>query len=169
MNFLNESQNDKNEFGWGYRLKSHVIAINSNNKNSGNNNNAIYNFDWSVLPNIPYKVYFSFVASDNNAYVAGTSVTANIFIDFGTSGTNYYIVPNANGAFPSSYIGSLRKTISSGANYYLYSEKTTNPPIYLNGRPTNNNFQVNILSDTGAVYNIAMLGSYVLTLYFEPI
>lgn len=165
FNFPKDLQND---------LKSNTkkpfqLVINSNNKSSGNNNGAVYNFDWFVLPDVPYDVYFSFVGSDNNAYVAGTAPTANIFIDFGTNSNTFNCVANTNGALNTTFIGTLRKTISSGANYYLYSEKTTNPPIYLNGRPNNKTFQVRILTDAGANYDISMLGSYVLTLYFEPV
>ena len=67
-----------------------------------------------------------------------------------------------------SSLGALRKTASSGSNYYLYSEKVTNPPIYISGRPTNKMFQVQILTDAGNNFDNSMLGSYVLSLYFEP-
>ena len=164
FNFPQDIQNDLNID----KRKAYVIQINSNNKASGNNNNASYNFDWSILSDHPYNVYFAFVSSDNNTYVAGTSVTANVYISFGVNSTTYTINPNTVVAQTINYLGSLRKTISSGSNYYLYAEKTTNPPIYISGRPTNKIFSINILSDTGANYDISMLGSYVLTLYFEP-
>ena len=148
--------------------KTEIVQLNTAFKTSGNNNNASYIFDWSVLPDVPYNVYFAFVASDSNAYVAGTSVTASIYIDLGATSTTYSASSNF-GAQTTSYIGSLRKIASSGANYYLYSDKYTNPPIYISGRPRNNTFTVRILSDTGGNFDISMLGSYILTLYFEPV
>ena len=164
FNFPQDIQNDLKVNS----KKSFVVVLNSNNKSSGNNIQASYSFDWSVFPDIPYNIYFSFVASDNNTYVVGTSVTANVYIDFGTNSTTYYCYANRNGASTISYIGSLRKTVSSGNNYYLYCDKHTNPPIYISGRPTNKQFVTSILSDTGAGFDNSMLGSYVLTLYFEP-
>jgi len=165
FNFPKDMQNDLKS----NTKKPYTIVINSNNKSSGTNNSAIYNFDWFIMPDIPYNLSFAFVASDNNAYVAGTSPTANVYIDFGENCTAYNCLSNYNGASTISYIGSLRKMASSGANYYLYSEKITNPPIYFSGRPNNRSFQVRILTDAGANYDISMLGSYVLTLYFEPV
>ena len=164
MNFPNDMQNDLKI----NTKKSFVVVLNSNNKSSGNNNLANYNFDWSILPDIAYNISFSFVASDNNAYVAGTSPTANIFIDFGATSTTFTCYPNNFGSSTSSYIGSLRKSVASGANYYLYSDKYTNPPIYIYRRPQNNTFVVRILTDAGGNFDISMLGSYLLTLYFEP-
>ena len=128
--------------------KPFVLVINSNNRTSGNNNNAFYNFDWFVWPDVPYHVSFVFVGSNNNAYVAGTAPTAKIYNDFGENSTTYYCVANSNEALTTTYIG---------ANYYLYSEKLTNPPIYLNGRSNNRLFQVRILTDAGANFDISML------------
>lgn len=163
MNFPKDLQNDLKI----NTKKTFIVQLNTASKTGGNNNTASYIFDWSILPDIPYNIYFAFVSSDSNAYVGATSVTASIYIDLMATGTTY----TASTVFASSvtsYIGSLRKTISSGANYYLFADKFTNPPIYISGRPRNNTFTVRILSDTGGVFDVSMLGSYILTLYFEP-
>ena len=167
MNF-NFPQNMSNDLTSNTK-KPFIVVVNSNNKLFGNNNVANYNFDWFFIPDIPYKVSFSFSASDNNAYVLATAPTANIHIDFGECSQTFICLTGIDSARTTPYLGTLRKAISSGANYYLFANRTTNPPIYLNGRPNNKFFRVNILTDTGAGYDLSMLGSYVLTLYFEPV
>lgn len=164
MNFPKDMQNDLRV----NTRKTEIVQLNTAFKTNGNNNSASYIFDWSILPDIPYNVYFAFVASDNNAYVGATSVTASIYIDLMATGTTY-TASTVFGSSTTSYIGSLRKTISSGTNYYLFADKLTNPPIYISGRPKNNTFTVRILSDSGGNYDASMLGSYILTLYFEPV
>lgn len=163
---MNFPQDIRNDLKINTR-KTHIVQLNTAFKTGGNNNVASYIFDWSILPDIPYNVYFSFVASDSNAYVGATSATASIYLDLMAT-TTTYTASTVFGASTTSYIGSLRKTISSGANYYLYADKITNPPIFISGRPRNNTFTVRILSDTGGNFDISMLGSYILTLYFEP-
>jgi hypothetical protein len=130
---------------------------------------AIYNFDWAVFPDVPYNLSFSFTASDNSAYVLATATSASVFIDFGENTQTFACVANNTSAISTQYIGSLRKRNSSGANYYLFADRTTNPPVYLNGRPNNKSFQVRILGDNLTVYDLSMLSSYILTLHFEPV
>ena len=77
-------------------------------------------------------------------------------------------VPRAHTIRASTYLGSLRKTVSSGNNFYLYANKNDNPPVYIPGRSNNTRFLVAVLTDQGAGYDGSSLGSYILTLYFEP-
>ena len=149
--------------------KPFTLVINSNNRSVGNANFAIYNFDWSVLPDVPYYLSFSFTASDNANYVLATASSASIYIDFGENTQTYTCLVNNHGAPSSQYIGSLRKRHVSGTNHCLYADQNTNPPVYLNGRPTNKNFLIRIFTDNLALYDVSLLGSYILTLYFEPV
>jgi hypothetical protein len=149
--------------------KPFTLVLNSIYRSNGNANYAVYNFDWTVFPDVPYYLSFSFTASDNANYVLATASTASIYIDFGESTQTYTCLVNNYGAPSSQYIGSLRKTISSGANYYLFADHKTNPPVYLNGRPNNKSFLIRIFTENLGLYDISMLGSYILTLYFEPV
>lgn len=149
--------------------KPFTLVISSLTRSGGNANYAIYNFDWSVVPDVPYYLSFSFTASDNANYVLATASSASIYIDFGENTQTYTCLVNNHGAPSSQYIGSLRKRNSSGANYYLFADQNTNPPVYLNGRPNNKNFLIRIVSDNMGLYDISMLASYILTLYFEPV
>lgn len=172
MNFPKDIQNDS-RFN---SKKPYTIVLNSGSRNSGGSTVfATYGFDWNILPNQPYYVYFSFVASDLDAYAAANKPFGQVVVDFGQTTNTFTPVPNRQSATTSTYlsngstfIGSLRKTASSGANFYLYANKYDNPPIYINGRPTNPKLLVGILNDVGAGYDASSLSSYVLTLYFEP-
>jgi len=165
MNFPKDLQNDL-KFN---NRKPYTIVLNSTTKNSGGSNTfATYNFDWDVLPNQPYNVYFQFVATDHSTYAAANIPAAQIVIELGQPTNTFATVSNRQGATTSTYLGSLRKAVSSGNNFYLYANKTDNPPIYISGHPTNNRFIVAILTDQGLGYDGSSLSSYILTLYFEP-
>ena len=149
--------------------KPFTLVINSIYRSNGNANFAIYNFDWSVFPDVPYYLSFSFTASDNANYVPATASSASIYIDFGENTQTYTCIANNYGAPSSQYIGSLRKRHVSGTNHCLYADQNTNPPVYLNGRPTNKIFLIRIFTDNLALYDVYLLGSYILTLYFDPV
>jgi hypothetical protein len=165
MNFPQDMRNDLK----ANTKKPFTLVISSLNRSNGNQNYAVYNFDWSVLPDVPYYLSFSFTASDNATYVLATAPTASIYIDFGENTQTYTCIVNNNGAPSSQYIGSLRKRHISGTNHCLYADQNTNPPVYLNGRPSNKNFLIRIFTDNLALYDLSMLGSYILTLYFDPV
>ena len=97
------------------------------------------------------------------------SPAAQIFIELGQNTNTYATIANRQCANTTSYLGSLRKTVAAGNHFYLYANKNDNPPIYITGHPTNNNFLVSILTDQNAGYDNSSLGSYILTLYFEPV
>ena len=164
MNFPKDLQNDL-KFN---NKKPYTIVLNSTTKNSGSNNSATYSFDWSVIPDQPYNVYFQFVATDHSTYAAANIPAAQIVIELGQSTNTFSTIANRQCANTSIYLGSLRKAVSSGNNFYLYANKTDNPPIYITGHPNNNNFLVSVLTDQNAGYDLSSLVSYILTLYFEP-
>jgi hypothetical protein len=161
FNFPQDLQNDLKVNS----KKSVVVVLNSAKSSSGSVANANYNFDWSVLPNIPYYVYFSFVGRDSTSFPVEVPI---IYIDFGASSSTYSVIANNYGASTSNYLGTLQKMPSSTTTNYLFSDKFNNPPIYLSNRPTNKSFQVQIKTDQDANFDTNSLAVYVLTLYFEP-
>jgi len=165
MNFPKDLQNDL-KFN---NKKPYTIVLNSTTKNSGGSNTfATYSFDWNILPDQPYYVYFQFVASDHDTYAVANDPAAQIVIELGQSTNTFATVTNRQCANTSTYLGSLRKAVSSGNNFYLYANKSDNPPIYITGRPNNPRFLVAVLTDQLLGYDASSLGSYILTLYFEP-
>ena len=100
--------------------------------------------DWSYLPNTPYKVSFSFMSANQ---ISTNATVANIYTDLGQGSTVILASSNYPGITPTSnyragFLGCLEirsytnATPVSGS--YLYAASTTNPPIYLNSRPQNN-------------------------------
>jgi len=103
-------------------------------------------FDWSRIPDVPYTVSFSFTSAI--ATLTNTAVP-NVFVDLGQSNTFIVMPQNATLSQQSNYLGSLRPS-GTGASQYLMSAEPDNPPLYLNGRPTNNNILISI--KTNGIY-----------------
>ena len=109
--------------------------------------------DWSVMPDMKYKVSFVF-ASATPATQLDNNDPANVFVDLG-QGSTTTIVGGQNSSqqtFGASFLGVVVPQIlvlGSGAvpvyASYLCANTTTNNPIYLLGRPRNNNVQIQIL------------------------
>lgn len=132
---------------------------------SGNTANSQFYFDWGQIPEGKYKVRFTFnsaVVTLNNTYVA------NIFLDLGQQ-VNTFIVPSTTLTTPQlrgNYLGTVAAS-GTGASQYLFADLHTNPPIYLNNRPTNNQLFVEIHQNTDpyqANYPSANIGQYTLNL-----
>ncbi len=131
------------------------------------NHTKTYYIDWGRLPQGEYKVSFAFNSSE---VITVNATIPNIFIDLG-QGLNTFIAQNstASSSYRSSYLGFLLTTGTGGGNS-LFCDTTTNPPVYIDNRPTNNNFLVEILRNTapfGENYNDPQIGQYTLVLSFE--
>ena len=123
-----------------------------------------YFFDWGRIPQGRYKVSFVF----NSAVVATTNTTvANIFVDLG-QGCNTFIASTGQG-YRQNYLGMLLWT-GTGAGNALWCDAYTNPPVYLNQRPTQNSVFVEIHTNASpfeANYANPDVGQYTLVLSFE--
>lgn len=132
-------------------------------------NTRTYNFDWTVLPDCPYELHFTYIGELNNIDYATLPM---VYVDFNV-GTGVY-EPIATGgrtvARTSQYLGFL-ETYLVGASSFLHAEDGTNTPIYLAGRPQNTYFTVRIVNNDGNPYTAAgatALGEYVLTINLYP-
>ena len=122
-----------------------------------------FNYDWGQLPNVPYKVSFSLVSTIDA--LVNTSI-AVIYLDLSQQCS--IMASSGGNGLKNNYLGCLRYS-GTGASNYLYADTTTNPPIYLNGRPTNNNVFVEIRTNaSGGVTNYSPTAwEYVMTLNLE--
>ncbi len=170
FNFPQDIQNDTKINS----KKCYTISINSSNFVSGASNNKSYFFDWSILPDVPYKLYFSFVSAEDS-YTATVNLTPPLIgVDFGISKTSYVANGTSIQAVTHNDIGFLQKkvgcNITGSSTFYLVAEKHSNPPIYLEGRPRNNTFSIFIHTPLNVGYTpTIVLASYYLILYFEPL
>ncbi len=124
-----------------------------------------YFYDWTRIPDVPYKLTFTFNSSYINAS-AGTN--ASIYMNLNQP---YCSIASEQGSsvvgYRSDFLGSLY-SFPSSTFQYLSANLTSNPPIYLDGRPRNNNVQVFLLSGVDTFYSVAP-AMYQLILSFEEI
>ncbi len=124
-------------------------------------------FDWGKLPDVPYQVSFTF----NSAWIGVTNsaTIANIFVDLGSSHT--FIAGSGSGDSGSSsmYLGSL--IVSQDSNFYLRCSENDNTPIYLRGRPRNNNVFVQLRQNKNnqTTEYTPVIGRYTLCLCFRAL
>ena len=158
--------------------ESYKVVLNSQNVTAGPAGNAsvTYDFDWTLLPNIPYHVYFSYVGEANDLRA---DTIASVYADFGVNKTCFQ--PSEPGVSPmSTFLGTLQPTslnfINLGAlttTAYLKADFSANPPVYISGRPMLNQFTVTVLNNDYPAASYAPfqgnLGAYVLQLHFVPI
>ena len=127
-----------------------------------------YFIDWARLPQGAYKITYTF----NSAVVTTVNdIVANLFIDLG-QGQNTIIATGQTGiAYRQNYLGTLFWT-GTGANNALYANTTSNPPIYISQRPTNNTVYVEVHTNSSPFetnYTGPDVGRYTLVLSFEKL
>ena len=104
--------------------------------------NETFFYDWTQIPDVPYHVTFSFTSSVNPMTQIGQ--TASLYVDLSQSYNQLATAQSSTqSAYRGQFLGNLMYAVVA-ANNYLYAENNTNPETYLNGRPQNNNFAVEI-------------------------
>ena len=123
-----------------------------------------YFYDWSLIPDVPYYLTFSFASSVGP--ITQFAQMAMLYVDLAQS-NNQLAKPQSSAQFAnrSQFLGNLMYAVV-GANNYLYAENNTNPATYLNGRPQSNNFTVEIRS-TPTTYFTPFTGVCCLILSFQ--
>lgn len=125
-----------------------------------------YRFDWTQIPDCPYEVHFTYIGELNNVDYSSLPM---VYAEFGVQ-SNVYEAKASNAVQMSQYLGFL-ETYLVGASSFLHAEDGTNTPIYLAGRPSNNQFNIKILDNAGNPYTAAgatALNEYILTMNFYP-
>lgn len=142
-----------------------TIVLNSNLA-SGTINDATFNFNWDILPNRAYTVHYSFNTS-NMSITTGKVCTINIDI-FADSNTYYAGNPTERtSALTTNFLGVAYPYIY-GATSALHADDSTAPPLFLNSRPSNNQFTVSIKTADAIPIDYPSLGAWVLVLQFRP-
>ena len=137
----------------------------------GNGTNTVgetFFYDWTQIPDVPYKVTFSFVSGI--ATLTNTQI-ATIFIDISQSNNQVATSQNTlNAQNRGAFLGSLVYS-GTGASNYLSANITTNPPTFLNGRPRTNNVFIEIHQNTATLQSnyTPVTGAYTLILSFEEL
>ena len=146
--------------------KIYNIILESSVGTGASSKNKSYYIDWGRLPDGPYKITFAFRTTET-AHLNAT--VANIFVDLG-QGMNTVIAqnPSASSTFRSDYLGFLLVT-GTGNGHILFCDTTTNPPLYIDQKPNNNNILVEVHTNTAPFTTDfdAEVGQYTLILSFE--
>lgn len=122
------------------------VILNSNNALAGStNSNATYNVDWGAIlkPNTPYHLHFTYVGQPNT--ITAASKLAQVSVDFVME--NYLNQSSIYGAPTTTHLGMLRSFYLNGTTNYLFADDNNNPPVYLQNRPYNNTFRVQVLTN----------------------
>ena len=143
------------------------VVVNSANGIGVVNSQKKYNFDWTILPEGKYEVHYSYIG-EINAF-NGTKM-ALLNVELGCS--KVFVTGPTIQAQTSNFLGTLVPLSAQlGANFdVLRAEDFTNPPLHLDNRPFNQQFEVKVTDETGALYTdsaAADLAPYVLTLSFD--
>ena len=159
---------------WSFVFISEVASVDANLTSQEQ-----FFVDWSRIPDCKYKVSFVFTSTTPAAELTNANV-ANVFVDLG-QGSNTTIVSGMNPrVFGSSFLGFVTpKTLILDVvvpvySAYLSADNTTNNPIYLLGRPRNNNVQVQILqgitnADDNGVFYAPFSGAYTMVINLEEV
>jgi hypothetical protein len=146
--------------------ETYSIILNSN-LSTGTPTDALFNFDWSVLPDRNYLVHYSFNSS-NMSITSGKVciISSDIF-----SHTNTYVAGAQTGrtSAQSSNILGVAYPYIYGATSALHADDSTAPPTYLNTRPTLNQFSVHIKTADATPVSYPNLAEWVLVLHFTPV
>ena len=149
----------------------YTVVLNSTSKVVGSTTtNALFNFDWSYLPdNEKYKMSYTFCSDA----IAMTTLATIPCLYVQLSQSNIYTNSITTGATTTNMIGVL-SPFNIGAVSFLYADTQINSPIYLNHKPVNNVIKVDILTNASPPVNWAdssavAVQNYILTLTFETI
>lgn len=161
---MNDASIDKNE--------TYTFVFNSlaGTKTGLSANEVQYNIDWSIIPDQPYKIHFAYLGEVNN--IDATTIPM-VYMDL-VAPCNVYqagSMTQRTQAQSSNFLGFIQMYLL-GASSFLHAEDTTNHPVYITGRPRNNNPRIQIFNNAvpPALYAPATgnLGDYILTLCFVP-
>lgn len=144
------------------------VVLNSNLRASGTVANAGYYFDWSVFPDGKYKLTWVFVSGTCN--MAAMAAIPMVEINLGQSKA-FRIDPTNVQTATTNVVGVVVPNILATATF-LAADLTTNAPVFLDHRPSNNTFSVRLMTNALAPVDFvdnaaAVLPAYVLTLSLE--
>lgn len=146
--------------------ETYSIVLNSNLA-TGTTAQAMFNFDWSVLPDRNYIVHYSFNTANMSLATGKVCLISSDL--FSTSNTFIASAVNGRTTAQSSNILGVAYPYIYGAVSALHAEDGTSPPLYLNTRPSLNQFMVLVQTADATPVDYPSLGAWVLVLHFKPV
>lgn len=147
------------------KKQSFTVVLNTQNAISNISNKEVdFYFDWSVMPDVPYHVFMSFVNTGAAGYISTYGTFPNLSIDCFDFNT-YEPQLNKVSAITKNRLGYV-ETYSTGNNIIFSSKMITNPAVFIKGRPTKNSFRVSVYNNTLTSIFFAGFAPWVLILKF---
>jgi hypothetical protein len=146
--------------------ETYNVVLNSNLA-GGTVNDATFNFDWSVLPDRNYTVHYSYNTA--NMSIATGKVCLISSDLFATSNTFIAGAQTGRTTAQSSNILGVAYPYIYGATSALHADDSTAPPMYINTRPSLNQFTIQIKTADATPIDYPSLGAWVLVLHFRPV
>lgn len=144
--------------------ESYTIVLNSN-FSSGTINDAIFNFDWSILDNRSYSVHYTYNTSNMNISTGKVCViSSNLF----TGSNTFFCQSLRTEAQTSNFLG-VAYPFAYGMTTSLHADNLTSPAVYINTRPKNNQFTISIKTGDLNPVDYPNLSEWILVLHFKPI
>ncbi len=144
-------------------MKSYTIVI-SSAEGTGDANNKVYKFDWSILPKGDYEMSFTFMSEPLKTLAAAAEGTNQAMaVEFVSPlSFNSYRVDTNGHANSSNIVGLLEVESVEGiwdvaADFSMrhWKSKNDNPTINLSGVPQGNEFRVRLLKTNGALATLS--------------
>lgn len=146
--------------------ETYTVILNSN-LSTGTINDAVFNFDWSVLPDRNYMLHYSYNTANMSLATGKVCLISSDL--FSTSNTFIASAVNGRTTAQSSNILGVAYPYIYGAVSALHAEDGTAPPMYLNTRPTLNQFTIQIKTADATPADYPALSAWVLILHFIPV
>lgn len=142
------------------------IVLNSN-LSTGSTAQAVFNFDWSILPDRNYTVHYTFNTANMSLATGKVCLISSDL--FSTSNTFIASTINGRTTAQSSNILGVAYPYIYGAVSALHAEDGTAPPMYINTRPSLNQFTILVQTADATPIDYPSLGAWVLVLHFRPV
>jgi hypothetical protein len=144
--------------------KIYNVILQSSIGDGTTTSNDTYFYDWSLIPNVPYIVTFSF-QSAFATFTSGT-VVPSIYVDLTQQHNEIAVAQSSTATYRGQFLGNLKYAYGGTAVNALTADVNTNPPTFLNGRPSNNLFTLEIRG-TATTEFTPPCGPYCLILSFQ--
>ena len=130
-------------------------------------NSIDYDFDWSVLPDVPYKVSFTFVSASfpTTLLLSKAVITTDLFLP-----NNYKALTDLQVASSSNILGNVYMSIVLSSTNFLQCSEGDNPITILSGRPRQNVFNISVRQiDATTLEPTFDIYGYTLTLHLQEV
>lgn len=149
--------------------ESYVLVFNSNNGVGTDTRSLQYAFDWKLLAQGKYEIYFSYKGNYNN--ISSTASTLAQIIISPPISSKVFTATSSTGGQVSGFLGCVNPA-QCQTTTFLSANVKDNAPIFIDSIPQNNQFTISIQNGSGVGWTdfaSAVPNNYILTMYFHRV